>query len=59
MQSDDIEKQGFDECALWYLGAGQRKYFDIERAVAHLHGMLEVLMKTTAPSSDSRRATCP
>jgi hypothetical protein len=35
MHSDDIEKQGFDECALWYLGAGQRKYFDIELAVAH------------------------
>jgi hypothetical protein len=23
--------------------AGQRKYYDIERAVAHLHGMLEAL----------------
>jgi hypothetical protein len=31
--------------------AGQYKHFDIERAAAHLHGMLEVLMKTTAPSS--------
>jgi hypothetical protein len=26
--------------------AGQRKYFDIERAVAHLHGMLEALQRT-------------
>jgi hypothetical protein len=26
--------------------AGQRKYFDIERAVAHLHGMLEALHST-------------
>ncbi|MGZ4540131.1 MAG: hypothetical protein ACXVX8_17165 [Blastococcus sp.] len=25
--------------------AGQRKYFDIERAVAHLHGMLEALQR--------------
>jgi hypothetical protein len=25
--------------------AGQRKYVDIERAVAHLHGMTEALMK--------------
>ena len=25
--------------------AGQRKYFDIERATAHLHGMLDVLME--------------
>jgi hypothetical protein len=75
-----IEKHGFDEYALWYLGvddeaavdtkerykfpysdfrkvhrcgllaaesrAGQRKYFDIELAVAHLHGMLEALHST-------------
>ena len=27
--------------------SGQRKYYDIERAVAHLHGMLEALKKTT------------
>jgi hypothetical protein len=27
--------------------SGQRKYFDIELAVAHLHGMLEVLRRTT------------
>jgi hypothetical protein len=27
--------------------AGQRKYYDIELAVAHLHGMLEALRKTT------------
>ncbi|MDT7712003.1 MAG: hypothetical protein QOG46_692 [Pseudonocardiales bacterium] len=27
--------------------AGQRKYYDIELAVAHLHGMLEALTKTT------------
>jgi hypothetical protein len=75
-----IEKHGFDEYALWYLGvndeaaddtkerykfpygdfrkvhrcgllaaesrAGQRKYLDIELAVAHLHGMLEALHST-------------
>jgi hypothetical protein len=75
-----IEKHGFDEYALWYLGvddeaaddtkghykfpygdfrkvhrcgllaaesrAGQRKYADIERAVAHLHGMTEALAKS-------------
>lgn len=28
--------------------AGQRKYFDIERAAAHLHGMLDALMKVPA-----------
>jgi hypothetical protein len=27
--------------------AGQRKYYDIELAVAHLHGMLEALKETT------------
>jgi len=27
--------------------AGQRKYYDIELAVAHLHGMLDALAKTT------------
>ena len=27
--------------------AGQRKYYDIELAVAHLHGMLEALRKRT------------
>lgn len=27
--------------------AGQRKYYDIELAVAHLHGMLDALRKTT------------
>jgi hypothetical protein len=27
--------------------AGQRKYYDIELAVAHLHGMLDALTKTT------------
>ena len=26
--------------------AGQRKYYDIELAVAHLHGMLEALRRT-------------
>jgi hypothetical protein len=26
--------------------AGQRKYYDIELAVAHLHGMLELLRRT-------------
>lgn len=30
--------------------AGQRKYFDIELAVAHLHGMLEALQRVTAPA---------
>ena len=30
--------------------AGQRKYYDIELAIAHLHGMLEALaMSPTAP----------
>lgn len=28
--------------------AGQRKYFDIERAAAHLHGMLDAQMKQRA-----------
>src|SRR5205085_2905225 len=28
--------------------AGQRKYFDIERAAAHLHGMLDALMNQRA-----------
>ncbi len=28
--------------------AGQRKYFDIERAAAHLHGMLDARMKQRA-----------
>jgi hypothetical protein len=27
--------------------AGQRKYYDIELAVAHLHGMLEALRRST------------
>jgi hypothetical protein len=30
--------------------AGQRKYFDIELAVAHLHGMLEALHSTARAS---------
>jgi hypothetical protein len=35
--------------------AGQYKHYDVERAAAHLHGMLEVLMKTTSqPSGGSR-----
>jgi hypothetical protein len=72
-----IEKHGFGEYGLWYLGvddeedednkghykfpygdfkrahrcgvqsaesrAGQRKYYDIELATAHLHGMLDAL----------------
>jgi hypothetical protein len=29
--------------------AGQYKYLDIERAAAHLHGMLETLIKDGAP----------
>jgi hypothetical protein len=35
--------------------AGQRKYFDIELAVAHLHGMLEMLRRSvvTPPSHGS------
>jgi hypothetical protein len=28
--------------------AGQRKYFDIELATAHLHGMLDVLMERSS-----------
>ena len=28
--------------------AGQRKYYDIELAVAHLHGMLEALLRSAA-----------
>jgi hypothetical protein len=35
--------------------AGQRKHFDIELAVAHLHGMLEMLRRSvvTPPSHGS------
>jgi hypothetical protein len=33
--------------------AGQYKHFDVERAAAHLHGMLEALMKP-APGSRQR-----
>jgi hypothetical protein len=29
--------------------AGQRKYYDIELAVAHLHGMLEALQSSAVP----------
>jgi hypothetical protein len=29
--------------------AGQRKYYDIELAVAHLHGMLEALHRSAVP----------
>lgn len=29
--------------------AGQRKYYDIELAVAHLHGMLEALQRSAVP----------
>jgi hypothetical protein len=35
--------------------AGQNKYYDIERAVAHLHGMLELLMRTSAQGPGQRR----
>jgi hypothetical protein len=28
--------------------AGQRKYYDIELAIAHLHGMLEALLRSAA-----------
>ncbi|MGZ6689984.1 MAG: hypothetical protein ACXVHQ_21105 [Solirubrobacteraceae bacterium] len=35
--------------------AGQYKYFDIENAAAHLHGMLEALMRATAESPAGRR----
>jgi hypothetical protein len=31
--------------------AGQYKYFDIENAAAHLHGMLEALMQSGEQSS--------
>jgi hypothetical protein len=33
--------------------AGQRKYYDIELAVAHLHGMLEALQSTPAAPQSS------
>jgi hypothetical protein len=35
--------------------AGQYKHFDIERAAAHLHGMLEALMKVGASASREQR----
>jgi hypothetical protein len=35
--------------------AGQYKHVDIERAAAHLHGMLEAIMKTPAQGSGERR----
>jgi hypothetical protein len=35
--------------------AGQYKHLDIERAAAHLHGMLEALMKTTSGQSAKSR----
>ncbi|MGZ4258573.1 MAG: hypothetical protein ACXVRE_12495, partial [Gaiellaceae bacterium] len=35
--------------------AGQYKYFDIENAAAHLHGMLDALMPESAESSAGRR----
>jgi hypothetical protein len=31
--------------------AGQYKHFDIERAAAHLHGLLDALKTTAAPAS--------
>jgi hypothetical protein len=33
--------------------AGQRKYYDIELAVAHLHGMLEALQRSAATADRS------
>jgi hypothetical protein len=35
--------------------AGQYRYFDIENAAAHLHGMLDALMGESAESSAGRR----
>jgi hypothetical protein len=35
--------------------AGQRKYFDIELAVAHLHGMLEALHSTARATARAGR----
>jgi hypothetical protein len=35
--------------------AGQNKYLDIERAAAHLHGMLDVLKDAPAGASGQRR----
>src|SRR6202022_3631261 len=35
--------------------AGQYKHLDIERAAAHLHGVLEALMKTAASASGEHR----
>ena len=35
--------------------AGQRKYIDIELAVAHLHGMLEELMHTAGTPAQTTR----
>ena len=32
--------------------AGQRKYYDIELAVAHLHGMLEALQRSSVRTAD-------
>lgn len=32
--------------------AGQRKYYDIELAVAHLHGMLEALHRSSVRTAD-------
>ena len=36
--------------------AGQYKHLDIEHAVAHLHGMLEGLMRTTASGGQTGRS---
>lgn len=36
--------------------AGQYKHLDIEHAVAHLHGMLEGLMRTTASGGQAGRS---
>ncbi|WP_214370465.1 hypothetical protein [Pseudonocardia sp. H11422] len=43
---DDFEK--VHRCGLLAAEsrAGQRKYYDIELAVAHVHGMLEALRRT-------------
>src|SRR5689334_9887260 len=43
-------------------GAGQRRYDDVESAVAHLHGLLEARQRTgrrriRSPAASSRRET--
>jgi len=39
--------------------AGQRKYYDIELAVAHLHGMLEALRRSAVTHRSNKPSACP